>query len=292
VRNVKEKNKMKRYLSLMVLLVFGLTIFSTVKISVSIVPQRTFVEAVGKELVDVTVIIPPGYSPANYAPTAKQIIDFSDSTVYFTIGVPSESSNILPKLAKNAPNVQLVSLHDAVDKVFQPRYFSENERDPHIWLSAKRVMLMVGIIRDYLCSIDPDHDAYYRQNTQDFINKLNITDQLLNETLSSIENKGFFCFHPSFGYFADDYGLKMYALEENGKEASPKRIAEMVAFARENNYKVIFYQAEIDSSQTDSFAHEIGGKALKLDPLSADYINNLKSMGQIFLDVLGERDGE
>ena len=281
---------MKKTFLLIVFLVFELSIFSIMKISVSIIPQKTFVEAVGKELVDITVIIPPGYSPSNYAPTAKQIIEFSRSSVYFTIGVPAELSNILPKLAKNAPHVKLVSLQEAVDKVYQPRYFNENVRDPHIWLSPKRVMIMVEVIRDYLCSLDPENDLYYRQNAQNFINKLTMTHQHLNENLSKIENKGFFCYHPSFGYFADDYGLNMYALEDNGKEASPKRIAEMVAFARENNYKVIFYQAEIDSSQTDSFAHEINGKALKLDPLSADYINNLLSMGQIFKDVLGERD--
>jgi len=283
---------MKKTFLLIVFLVFELSIFSIMKISVSIIPQKTFVEAIGKELVDITVIIPPGYSPSNYAPTAKQIIDFSRSSVYFTIGVPAESSNILPKMAKNAPHVKIVSLQEAVDKVYQPRYFNENERDPHIWLSPRRVKVMVEVIRDYLCSLDPENDLYYRENAQNFLNKLTMTHQHLNETLSTIENKGFFCYHPSFGYFADDYGLTMYALEENGKEASPKRIAEMAAFARENNYKVIFYQAEIDSSQTDSFAHEINGKALKLDPLSADYINNLLSMGQIFKDVLGERDGQ
>ena len=90
----------------------------------------------------------------------------------------------------------------------------------------------------------------------------------------------------TFGYFAEDYSLTMYALEEGGKEPTPKKIAEMIEFAKENDYKVIFYQAEIDSSQTEAFANEIGGKAMQLDPLSPDYLNNLREMGQIFLEVL------
>ncbi|MFP4461361.1 MAG: metal ABC transporter solute-binding protein, Zn/Mn family [Thermotogota bacterium] len=282
---------MKKICFIALLMIFLTTFFSVTKVSVSIPPQKTFVEAVGKELVDVTVIIPPGYSPANYAPTARQIIDFSRSSVYFTIGVPAETSNILPKIAANAPNMKIIKLWEKVDSVYEPRYFSEENRDPHIWLSPKRVVVMIEAIRDYLSSTDPQNRDIYKANANEYIAKLDQLNSEIEQKLSEIEGKGFFCFHPSFGYFADDYSLIMHALEENGKEATPKKLAEMVELARKKHYKVIFFQAEIDSSQTKSFANEIGGKALKLDPLSEDYCENLKKMGQIFLDVLGENNG-
>ena len=280
---------MRKLMLLAFFLLLSITFFSAIKISVSIPPQKTFVKAVGKELVDVSVIIPPGYSPSNYAPTARQIIEFSRSSVYFTIGVPAEASNILPKIAKNASDVKIVNLEKLVDSVYEPRYFEAHNRDPHIWLSPKRVVVMIEAIRDYLSSADPQNKNFYKANAKDYITNLNQLDQELHLQLSSIEGKGFFCFHPSFGYFADDYSLTMYALEDNGKEATPKKLAEMVELAKEKKYKVIFYQAEIDSSQTRAFANEIGGKALKLDPLSIEYIENLKNMGQIFLEVLGEK---
>ncbi|MEA1884364.1 MAG: zinc ABC transporter substrate-binding protein [Thermotogota bacterium] len=279
---------MKKTILSMFLLLFVLTLFSAINVAVSIVPQKTFVEAVGKDLVNVTVIIPPGYSPSNYAPTARQIVDFSKSSVYFTIGVPAEQSNILPKIAKNAPNVEIVHLEEEVDSVYEPRFFGSGGRDLHIWLSPKRAIVMIESIRDHFCSIDAQHCNDYRQNANEYVNEIKQLDEELRENLSRVKNSGFFCYHPSFGYFADDYSLTMYALEENGKEATPKKITEMIELAKKNDYKVIFYQAEIDSSQTESFAHEIGGKALQLDPLSHDYLNNLKEMGQIFLEVLGE----
>ena len=271
-------------------MLFSLTFFSIIKVSVSIPPQKTFVQAVGKELVEVTVIIPPGYSPSNYSPTARQIIDFSRSSVYFTIGVPAETSNILPKIAKNASDMEIVRLEKEVDSVYDPRYFSEGNRDPHIWLSPKRVVVMIEVISDYLCSVDAQNSDIYKANAHDYIAKLNQLNVELQQKFSTIEDRGFFCFHPSFGYFADDYSLTMYALEENGKEATPKKLAEMIEAAKKKEIKVIFYQAEIDSSQTKSFANEIGGRSLKLDPLSEDYCDNLKKMGQIFLEVLGEKN--
>ncbi len=281
---------MKKNIFISMFIICSIISFSTIKVAVSIIPQKTFVEAVGRDLVDVMAIIPPGYSPSNYAPTARQIIDFSTSSVYFTIGVPAETSNILPKIARNAPEVAVIRLEDFVDGQFEPRYFSEKNRDPHIWLSPKRVVVMIETISDYLCSIDEKNREYFWQNANDYINSVVELDRTLNERLSSIKNKGFFCFHPSFGYFADDYSLKMYALEENGKEATPARLMEMIELAKENGYKVIFYQAEIDSSQTEAFANEIGGKAVQLDPLASDYLGNLMSMAKVFLDVIGEEN--
>ena len=42
-----------------------------INVAVSIVPQETFVRAVGGDKVDVTTMIPPGKSPENFAPTPE-----------------------------------------------------------------------------------------------------------------------------------------------------------------------------------------------------------------------------
>ncbi|MEA3338349.1 MAG: zinc ABC transporter substrate-binding protein, partial [Chloroflexota bacterium] len=40
---------------------------------VSIVPQQYFVERIGGEHVNVTVMVPPGFSPATYEPKPEQL---------------------------------------------------------------------------------------------------------------------------------------------------------------------------------------------------------------------------
>jgi len=53
-----------------------------------------------------------------------------------------------------------------------------------------------------------------------------------------------------------------------------------------NNITTVFYQAEIDSSQVAAFAEEIHGDMVMLDPLSADYLNNLLDMATHILEAL------
>jgi zinc transport system substrate-binding protein len=48
----------------------------------------------------------------------------------------------------------------------------------------------------------------------------------------------------------------------------------------------VFYQAEIDSRQSKAFAEEIGGVTIQLEPLSGDYLGNLKRMAQAFRDAV------
>ncbi len=245
-----------------------------IQVSVSIVPQKTFVEKVCGDLADVNVIIPPGNSPANYEPTPKEIEDFSESEIYFSIGVPTEAGNILPSVNDKTQTVELAKL---VNEVYPDRKIGEN-RDPHIWLSPKRAMVMVQEISNAMCKIDKSNAKTYTENAQEYISQLKELDNHLKDVTSKMEPKKFIVFHPAFGYLADDYGLEMYSLEQNGKEATTDHLMEMIDLAKKENIETIFYQAEIDSSQSESFAEEIGGETAMLAPLSPDYIDNMEIM--------------
>lgn len=277
---------MKKTVSILLFVFAVVFLYSKSIVAVSIVPEETFVKKVGGDNVEVITMIPPGYSPANYAPTPKELMQFSDAEIYFTIGVPTEKANILPGVESFNEDMKVVSLQDEVEKVYPARYFSPESRDPHIWMSPKRVIVMIDTIEEELSAMDPQNEEYYKSNAEKYKNELYRLDEQLKEITGDITNRTFFIFHPSLGYFADDYNLNMYALEKDGKDATPKTLQEMVDIAKEENIKVIFYQAEIDSKQTTAFAEEIGGKSLKLDPLSADYISNLENIAETFSQEL------
>lgn len=277
---------MKKNSTIIVLLLLAIAGFSQLKIAVSIVPEKFFIERVAGDNAYVFELIPPGSSPANYAPTTRELIEFSDSDVYFSIGVPTEKSNILPKITENAPDVEIVDLSEYVSKFYEPRFFAPGKRDPHIWLSPKRMIAAVDKIESKLSEIDPENATVFSANAKALKDELIELDAELKETFENLKYNGFFLYHPAFGYFADDYGLNMYALEKDGKQATPQRIAELVDLAEANHVKIIFYQQEIDSAQVQSFASEIGGKALQISPLAYDYINNLKKIGETFEYIL------
>ncbi len=287
---------MKKYLSLLIaagLLLSTLTLTSCQKkeeksenekpiIAVSIVPEATFAQAVCGELAEVITMIPPGSSPESYEPTPVEMEKFSKSNLYFTIGVPTEEANILP----NAGNVPIVKLQEKVSEVYPDRTFESGERDPHIWLSPKRAKVMVQAIADEMIKIDAKNKDAYQKNADNYISQLDDLDKEISSSLEGVKNKSFIVYHPAFGYLADDYGLTMLALEEEGKESTPQHLQEMIDYAKEKNIKVLFYQEEIDSSQSEAFAEELGGKTIQLSPLAADYINNYKKMVQTMTEAM------
>ena len=219
-------------------------------------------------------IVPPGNSPGNYEPTPQEMESFSRASIYFTIGVPTEKANILPK----AEDMEIVDLPAKVAEEYPDREFSPGKRDPHIWISPKRAKVMVATIAETMAGLDAKNAQTYLDNAEAFLNELDRVDAEITETFAAIHNKTFIVFHPAYGYFADDYGLQMYALEEDGKEATPQHLQDMIDLAKAGNIKAVFSQAEIDSKQPDAFAEEIDGEKVILEPLSDDYIANLEHM--------------
>jgi len=245
-------------------------------VAVSIVPEETFVKAVAGDTVNVVLIIPPGSSPENYEPTAKQMQQFSKAKIYFGIGVPSENS-ILSSLN---PSTKYVALEKVVSSVYPDRKLGD-ERDPHIWLSPKRAIVMVQEIADRLSEILPENKEIYQKNAQSYIEKLKVLDAELIQIFSEAKGKTFLAEHPAFGYLADDYGLKMEVLEEGGKEATINHRIDLEDIAKQKGMTTIFYQSESGGSKVAQFAESIGGKSVSLSPLSGDYIVNLKEMAKL-----------
>lgn len=251
-------------------------------IAVTILPQATFVKAVCGDLADVVTMVPPGYSPENYEPDPAQIQKLEQAVVYFSIGVPTEEANILPRI-QAIPQVDLAAEAAAV---YPDRHFDSGARDPHTWLSVRRVIVMVQVIADTLSDLDPGNETVYRANADAYIDELKTLDQTLSDLFSGVKSKTFIAYHPSFGYLADDYGLNMVALEHDGKEATPRHLQSLIDLANQEKIHSIFTQAEIDSRQSLAFAESIDGQVIILDPLSEDYINNMLDMAQKIVGAL------
>jgi zinc transport system substrate-binding protein len=247
---------------------------SKLTVAVTILPQKALVEGVAQGLADVLVIVPAGSSPGNYEPTPMEMEAFSKASVYFTIGVPTEEANILP----SATDMTVVDLPTLVAAAYPDRTFPSGGRDPHIWLSPKRAIVMVNAIADTLAQVDAANADTYKANAQSYVAELTELDQYIAAAFDGMVSKAFIAYHPAYGYLADDYGLTMYSLEENGKEATPEKMMELVDLAKEKGLTTVFSQAEIDSKQPDAFAEEIGGTKVMLAPLAENYIENLTSM--------------
>ncbi len=257
-----------------------------IKVAVSIVPQASFVEAVGGDLVEVVTMIPPGGNPENYAPSPKIMKQVSDAQIYFSVGVAAEQNGILPRLRQLNPDMPVIDLASRVDRVYPVLEIAPGQKDPHRWMSPRRVSVMVESIGEELAQADPEHALIYKENMQNYQAQLEKLHQEIETSLADTANRCFIVYHPSMGYFAADYGLTMIALEEEGKAATAQHIQQVIDQARQENIKAIFYQAEMDGKQAQTLARELGGEARLIAPLAPDYIANLRQTAQIFSHVL------
>ena len=246
-------------------------------VAVSIVPQATFDKEIAGDKIDIVTAIPPGKSPETYAPSPVELEKLSRSSIYFSIGVPAEVG-ILDKLKDINGNIKIVDLAGKVKEQLPEIEIAPGHRDPHIWRSPKRAAVMVDIISQELSDIDKENGDIYSENAQKYIEILIDLDKEISELLSNFKNRTFIVYHPSLCYFADDYGLNMISIEEEGKDAAPLNLQKVIDIAREQDIKAVFYQSEMDSKQSRVFADEIGGKAVQISPLAPDYIENIKKI--------------
>jgi len=124
-------------LSLTIITVFLLLTFANLSVgaadaavAVTIVPQIEMVEAIAGERVEVVEMIPKGFSPANYSPSPSEMRAFSEASIYFSIGVPADVQNILPR-AEERSELEVVKLFERIESKYPHRYFGEEEADSH-----------------------------------------------------------------------------------------------------------------------------------------------------------------
>ena len=251
-------------------------------VAVSVVPQAAFAKAVCGDLWEVVTVIPPGSSPENYEPTVAERIKFEEAKLYFAVGVPAEESRILPSLNQGT---KLIKQQKNVGQHYPDRIVEEG-RDPHIWLSPKRAVVMVRDMAEEFSLADPENKDIYYANAEKYIAELNALDEYITQKLSGLENKKMIVYHPAFGYLAEDYGIEMDALQEGGRDATLRHMQEMADLAKRENIKAVFYQAETDSKQAEAFAQQIGGKAVMLAPLAENYCENLKGMADLLAEMM------
>ncbi len=286
---------------------------------VSIVPQKYFVQQIGKDLVDAQVMVQPGASPATYEPKPQQMADLSKTKIYFAIGVPFENA-WLSKIAAANPNMRVIHTDHGIEKLAMTAHHHHDDHekgehhgeekhghekgehheeaehdkdhhehaglDPHIWLSPPLVVIQARTILAALQEADPAHRSVYEANFKAFTAQIDRLDADLKKTFAGKTGLQFMVFHPAWGYFAHAYGLKQVPIEIEGKDPKPAQLKKLIQHARENGIKVVFVQPQFSTKSAKLVAREIGGQVAFADPLAEDWMANLREVADKFQSAL------
>ena len=254
---------------------------------VSILPQKYFVQSVGGAQVAVSVMVGPGQSPETYAPTPRQMAALSGARLYFSIGVPFEDSWMKRVLAANPALRQVPMQRGVAPLPLVGPGGALGGTDPHVWTSPARVKIMAANIRDALIEADPAHRSEFESNYSAFLAELDVLDQQVREILAPARGRGpFMVFHPAWGYFAKDYGLRQIPIEAEGKEPGARSLARVIDLGRREGVKVIFVQTQFSRRTAQTVAAAIGARVVAVDPLAENYPQNLLRVARAFAAAL------
>jgi zinc transport system substrate-binding protein len=280
-----------------------------IEVFVSILPQKYFVQQIGKNRVDVKVMVQPGASPATYEPKPRQMAAITKAKVYFSIGVPFEKT-WLPKIASSNPDMKVVNTDRGIQKIAMADHHHHGEEhynqdtgrhqegkpneshdddgilDPHIWLSPPLVSIMARAILTALQEIDPDHRSAYETNYDAFNCEILALNAELTDIFTGKRGTQFMVFHPAWGYFAHTYGLKQIPVEIQGKNPKPAQLKELIKYAQKNDIRIIFVQPQFSAKSAEVIARSIGGQVVFANPLAEDWALNLRDVARKIKDAL------
>ena len=255
-------------------------------VMVSILPLKYFTEQIGGDRVEVSVMVAPGASPATYEPKPRQMMSLTKARLYIAIGVPFEkawlpriqSANADMTIVKAVTGIKLRTMkghhhHDHGGK-------HEGTPDPHVWNSPTEAKKLAANILSALVQVDPQGTKEYRNNYNKLIKTINAVAADLRALLANKKGTSFLVYHPSWGYFAREYGLTQIPVELEGKEPGPKELAHIVRLAEKDGIKVIFAQPQFSEKSARIVANAIHGKVVLADPLAEDWPGNMRKVGR------------
>lgn len=128
----------------------------------------------------------------------------------------------------------------------------------------------------------------YAERCERFLERLRTLDRTVGERLGQSGVRKFLIYHPALTYYAGDYGIEQIAIEQEGKEPSARRLAELIETGRREGIRNIFYQSQFPASSVEIIAHDLGGRAVAIDPLAEDIVGNIEAITGLICNETNE----
>jgi zinc transport system substrate-binding protein len=298
-----------------ILLALAGTAQAKLLVAVSIAPQAYFLKQIAGDRAEVLVMVPAGADAHTYEPKPRQLAALGKTAMYFAVGMDFEEA-WLPRFAAASPAMAIVHTdagiekmpmtaheHEAAEhdhdtdkgKTAKGHHHEDGEPDPHVWLSPRLAKVLAASMRDALVKADPDGATTYAAGYEKFAASCDTLEADIQKQFADLpqgEHK-FMVFHPSWGYFARDFGLTQEPVEQLGREPGPKALAGLIKEAREDGVKVVFVQPQFSARQAETIAGAIGGRVASIDPLAEDWPAGLLEAARTLRQgIVGESGGK
>lgn len=249
-----------------------LRLIASCDVLVSIPPTKFLVEKIAGGTLSVSTLVPPGLSPHDFEPNAKEMVEALGTKIWFQIGEGFErrSAKALPS---GVPRVNLSwLLRSDLDK----------GHDNHIWLSPRLLKKQAVIIERELQAIFPEKSAIFAENCRQLLNALDLLEKEIKGVTDGAKRRTILVVHPAFGHFCKEYGFQQMAIEQEGKEPTAKHLIRCLAKAKEAQIEHIFTAPQYSLKEASVLAKELHATLVSIDPYREELFDNLREIATRF----------
>ena len=232
----------------------------------TIYPVADLTRSIAGEDVHVEVLVPPHASPATYEPMPRQIRALAGASVYLTVG---GSVDAWVRALPAGPGSE-TRLNDGIALRSGDGSGEAATGDPHTWLDPLLVRdAWLPRMERALGAARPEARERLAERTRALSDSLTALDAWLTRQLAPVRQYGFITAHAAWGYMAERYGMREFAViyPAPGREPSARRLAALVDSARAAGVRAVFTEPRLGPTAAHALADELGVPVLMLDPL-------------------------
>lgn len=269
-------------------------------------------ELVG-ELADVSVVMPVGASPHDFAPSAQQVNDMAgaDAVVVNGAGFEEGLLEAVETVERDGvPTHEAISAvgtlpfggagHDHDDEHADDDHADEDHGhdhdeegiDPHFFIDPLRMAEAAQGIADFLVAeVDGVDAAQLAERTDAYVAELEALHQEIGATLEPLaaERRVLVTNHEVFAYFADRYDFEVIGTVipggSIGEETSGGDLAELADLMRTEGVDAIFAETSAPARLADTLAEEVGGD-VEVVELFTESLGAPGSGAETYVDLL------
>lgn len=241
------------------------------QIVTTIFPLYDFTRSVGRDKVNVSLLIPPGTEIHNFEPKPSDILKIQRADIFVYTGTSMEPwvEDIMGGISGSKMRVVDVSIGITMSPdIAHEEDVSDKQMDPHIWLDFENDRKIVQIISQSLAEKDPPSAQSYTKNASELRDKLAHLDTRYKRTLSHCRtNHIVYGGHYAFGYMARRYSLTYTAVQgfSPDSQPTPQDLIRLVNEIKDNDIQYVFYEELTSPKIAETLASETGAELLLLN---------------------------
>jgi zinc transport system substrate-binding protein len=241
------------------------------KIITTLFPLYDFAKNIGKDKVDVTLLLPPGVEAHTFEPKPSDIVKINEADIFIYTGKYMEPW--AEEVIQGVSNKNLLVIDSSVGIPMIPENNHDTNEpvganDPHIWLDFDNDKIIIQTITKAFIEKDTLNSSYFQKNVQEYQNKLTLLDEEYKNKLSNCKTKEIvYGGHYAFGYLSKRYNLLYVAAQGVSPDSEPtaQDLAILIDQIKKNNIQYIFYEELTSPKITETLANETHSKMLLLN---------------------------